>query len=420
MGIVEPIRALHYDLAVTGDLQQVIAPPYDVIDDDERADLLSRSPSNIVAIDLPRGQDPYAEAASQLARWISDGVLVRDPEPAVWAVEQHYEAPGGGETLVRKGFLARIEVEDYGPGKVRPHERTHAGPKEDRLRLTRATATNLSPIFALYSDPRGIASGALAAGSTGQPWGEATGYDGAFTRIWRIADPDVVAAVCAVASESELLIADGHHRYETARVHADEPDAPPGAGFTLAYLVALEDPGLVVFPTHRLVDGLTDDHWQRLDAAIAEHFDVVDLETPLEPSGESGARVQLTLLDSRDGSAKLLTLRDPASVEALLGYRSGAYRELDTAVLEAVLLRGALDLTEERIDHLDGFGFARDLATAVEAVASGERDAAFLMGPTPVSRIRAVADAGEYMPPKSTYFFPKIPTGILLSPLDGD
>lgn len=420
MGIVEPLRALHYDLAVTGGLQPVIAPPYDVIDDAERADLLSRSPNNIVAIDLPKGDDPYAEAAAELETWIATGALVRDDEPAIWAVEQEYTAPGGGPTLVRKGFLARIEVEDYGPGKVRPHERTHAGPKEDRLRLTRATGANLSPIFALYSDPTGLATSALGASSASAPWGEATGYDGALTKVWRIADPEVVAAVCQVASDSELLIADGHHRYETARVHSEEPDAPEGARFTLAYLVALEDPGLVVFPTHRLVDGLGDGDWAKLDAAVAEHFDVAELDSPAEPSGEGGANVQITLLDSRDGSAKLLTLRDPGTVAGLLADRSAAYRELDTAILESVLLRGALGFDEERIDHLDGFGYARDLATAVAAVDSGERDAAFLMGPTPVSRIRAVADAGEYMPPKSTYFFPKIPTGILISPLDGD
>ena len=419
MGIVEPINALHYDLAKTGGLQPVIAPPYDVIDDSERAELLARSPHNIVAIDLPKGDDPYGAAAAQLNEWIESGALVRDDEPAVWAVEQTYSAPGGGDRLVRKGFLARIEVEEYGPGKVRPHERTHAGPKEDRLRLTRATKTNLSPIFALYDDPTGIAERALDSATSGEPWGEATGYDGAETRVWRVADPEVVAAVCQVATDSELLIADGHHRYETARVHADEPDAPAEARFTLAYLVALQDPGLVVFPTHRLVDGLTDADWVALDEAIAENFDVVDLDEPLEPSGEGGERVQITLLDSRDGSARLLTLKDPAITAELLGDRSEAYRELDTGVLEALLLRGALGITEERVDHLDGFGYARDLMSAVKAVESGQRDAAFLMGPTPVTRIRAVAEAGEYMPPKSTYFFPKIPTGILLSPLDG-
>ncbi len=418
MGLVEPIRALHYDLAKTGGLQSVIAPPYDVINDEERADLLSRSEYNIVGVDLPKGDDPYATAAVELDRWIAEGAMVRDAEPAIWAVEQTYSAPGGGETLVRKGFLARIEVEEYGPGKVRPHERTHAGPKEDRLRLTRATKTNLSPIFALFSDADGVATGALNAGSAGEPWGQATGYDGADTKVWRISDPALVAAVCQVASESELLIADGHHRYETARVHSEETDAPAGAGFTLAYLVALEDPGLVVFPTHRLVDGLTDEDWTALDEAVAKHFDVVDLDAPFEPSGQGGDRVQITLLDSRDGSAKLLTLRDPADAAARLADRSQAYRELDTAVLEAFLLRDALGLTEDRIDHLDGFGYARDLVTAVESVANGERDAAFLMGPTPVQRIRAVADASEYMPPKSTYFFPKIPTGILLSPLE--
>ncbi|MCX6388635.1 MAG: DUF1015 domain-containing protein, partial [Solirubrobacterales bacterium] len=160
MGKVEPLRALHYDLSVVDGLQAVVAPPYDVIDAEGRAALVSQSPNNIVVLDLPQGDDPYATAASTLQEWIANGVLVRDDQPALWAVEQVYEAPGGGGSLTRRGFLSRMAVEEYGRGRVLPHERTHAGPKEDRLRLTRATAANLSPIFALFGDPDGQASAA--------------------------------------------------------------------------------------------------------------------------------------------------------------------------------------------------------------------------------------------------------------------
>jgi uncharacterized protein (DUF1015 family) len=157
MGKVEPLKALHYDTAVTGGLEPVVAPPYDVIDEAGRASLLAKSPNNIVVLDLPVGDDPYATAASELQRWIAEGILVRDEQPALWAVEQVYSIPGGGGRLTRRGFLGRMAVEEYGRGKVLPHERTHAGPKEDRLRLTRATAANLSPIFALFGDPDGNA-----------------------------------------------------------------------------------------------------------------------------------------------------------------------------------------------------------------------------------------------------------------------
>jgi uncharacterized protein (DUF1015 family) len=214
-----------------------------------------------------------------------------------------------------------------------------------------------------------------------------------------------------------LLIADGHHRYETARIFAEEPGAPEGSSSLLAYLVASEDPGLVVFPTHRLASGLSESDWTALDEAIATNFDVQTVNTATEPTGASEL-VQIGLIDGRDGSTKILTLKDAALAAEALPGKSDAFRNLDTGVLEAILLRGPLGLTEDRIDHLDGFAYARDLGTAVESVASGSADVAFLMGPTPVSRIRAIAEAGEYMPPKSTYFFPKIPTGLVINPLD--
>jgi uncharacterized protein (DUF1015 family) len=176
MADVQPLRALHYDLTRTGGLQPVAAPPYDVIDESQRAELLSRSPYNVVEIDLPRdpdGGDPYAHAARTLAAWRDEGVVVRDDEPALWALEQDYTGPDG-QRRTRRGFFARVRVEDYGPGRIRPHERTHPGPKEDRLRLTRATGANLSPIFSLYDDPAGAAWGALAPQLDGAPWGEVT------------------------------------------------------------------------------------------------------------------------------------------------------------------------------------------------------------------------------------------------------
>ena len=219
MADVQPLRALHYDLTRAGALGEVIAPPYDVIDAAQRAALAARSPHNVVEIDLPSGEDPYAHAGELFERWQREGVLVRDDQPALWPLEQRYRGPDG-ELRTRRGFFARVRVEDYGPGRIRPHERTHPGPKEDRLRLTRATRANLSPIFALYSDPRGAAYGALAAATNAEPWGEATDADGTVNRLWRCGDPAAIAAAQQALSGAELLIADGHHRYETARAYA--------------------------------------------------------------------------------------------------------------------------------------------------------------------------------------------------------
>src|SRR5215208_4451808 len=259
MATIEPFRALHYDIDRVGGLQDVVAPPYDVIDAQQRAELLTRSPYNVVEIDLPQGGgDPYAHAADVLERWRRDGVLVRDDEPALWALEQDYTGPDG-QRRTRHGFFARVKVEDYGPGRIRPHERTHPGPKEDRLRLTRATRANLSPIFSLYDDPAGAAWSALSPHTETVPWGEVTDDDGTQHRIWRVGDSGAVAAAVDALAQTELLIADGHHRYETARVFADEIGGEGEHRYVLMCLVALQDPGLTVFPTHRLLTGLKDD-----------------------------------------------------------------------------------------------------------------------------------------------------------------
>src|SRR5919199_4868830 len=201
MADVQPLRALHYDPAVVGALGAVVAPPYDVIDRAQRAELAARSPYNVVRIDLPEatepGGDPYATAAGLLERWQRDGAVVRDEEPAIWALVQGYVAPDG-RARTRHGLFARVRVEEYGPGRIRPHERTHPGPKEDRLRLTRATHANLSPIFSLYDDPHGGAWGAVAdQAEAADPWGQTTDDAGTTHRLWRIADPHALEAVHA-------------------------------------------------------------------------------------------------------------------------------------------------------------------------------------------------------------------------------
>jgi uncharacterized protein (DUF1015 family) len=409
---VEPFRALHYDRDRTGGLQDVVAPPYDVIDAGQRAALLARSPYNVVEIDLPTGEDPYAHAAELFGQWQHDGVLVRDEEPALWALAQDYTGPDG-QRRTRHGFFARVKVEDYGPGRIRPHERTHPGPKEDRLRLTRATRANLSPIFSLYDDPAGAAWGALAPHLEQAPWAEVTDEDGTTHRLWRVADAGAAEAVAAALAPAELLIADGHHRYETARVYREEG----GAGHVLMCLVALQDPGLTVFPTHRLITSLDDRRRESLRATIQRDFDIspVDAEQ-LEPNGDGAVR--MGYLDAHHRRPLMLTLRDQAIADAALPDKPEPYRRLDTAVLEALVLQGALGMTEDDISHLHGLDYARDLAQARERVESGAAEAAFFMGATPVERVRDVAATGESMPPKSTYFFPKVLTGMVFNPLD--
>src|SRR5437763_12424865 len=188
MAEIEPLQALHYNLEKTGGLQTVVAPPYDVIGAEQRQDLAARSPYNVVKIDLPVGENPYREAAKLFAAWKADNVLERDARPALWVLSQDYIGPDGLQRT-RTGFFARVRVEEYGAGRIRPHERTHPGPKEDRLKLTRATSANLSPIFSLYSDPEGAAREALEPVTETAPWAQATDQDGTTNRRWRIDGP---------------------------------------------------------------------------------------------------------------------------------------------------------------------------------------------------------------------------------------
>jgi uncharacterized protein (DUF1015 family) len=420
MADVQPLRALHYDATLAGPLADVVAPPYDVIDAGQRAALIARSPYNVVAVDLPRqepgGPDPYAAAGELFASWQRQGALARDAEPALWAHTQDYTGPDG-QRRTRRGFFCRVRIEGYGPGRVRPHERTHPGPKEDRLRLTRATRANVSPIFSLYSDPRQAAWAALAPATEGPPWGEVTDADGTVHRLWRIGDPAAIAAVQAATRDAELLIADGHHRYETMQAYAEEVGGEGEHSYILMCLVALEDPGLTVFATHRLVRGLDAARREALAAALRRDFEIAEIaERDIAPEPGRGP-LQLGYIDSRDGRPLRLTLKDQAIADAALAGRSEAYRHLDTGILETLLLKGALGLSDEDISHFNGLFYARDTAEALEMVRSGEYDAAFLMRPTPVEQVREVAAEGENMPPKSTYFFPKLLTGLLFNPL---
>jgi uncharacterized protein (DUF1015 family) len=417
---VQPLQALHYAPERVGGLQPVVAPPYDVIDPEQRAALSARSPYNVVEIDLPTPDgdlDPYAHAARLFAEWQAERVLVRDDTPALWALAQDYTGPDGN-AYTRRGFFARVRVEAYGAGRIRPHERTHAGPREDRLRLTRATRANLSPIFSLYDDPAGAAWSALSPHTETVPWGEVIDEDGTKHRLWRVPEEDAAAAVGEALRDTELLIADGHHRYETARVYADELGGEGGHRYVLMCLVALQDPGLTVFPTHRLLTALPDDKRVALRDALTRDWEMTEVAADdLQPTAATDSRIRVGYLDAHHRRPLLLTLKDPAIADQALPGMPEPYRRLDTAVLEALLLKGALGMTEDDISHLHGLEYARDTDQARARVEAGEVEAAFFMSSTPVERVRDVAAAGVNMPPKSTYFFPKVLTGMIFNPL---
>ncbi len=425
MADVRPICATHYDLAVVGSLDAVAAPPYDVIDAAQRAELLERSPYNAVAIDLPKPfdckvpeGDPYRRAAETMEAWRADGALVSDSEPAIWAMTQDYSGPDG-TARTRHGILARVRVEDFETGQVLPHERTLPGPKRDRLDLTRATRHNLSPIFSLSTeDAWPLVAGAI---DNTKPWGEATDAGGTVTRVWRIDDPTVLGQVTELLTGARLLIADGHHRYETAIAYRDEIGGGGDHNYTLMALTGLDDPGLTVFPTHRLLSGFADnpERQQRLGEGLRELFEVTEVAIEeLDPRDEVGVGV-FGLYDSHHQRGFRLRLRDDAiaALDEQLSGKPEAYRRLDAAILETLVLKGIAGMSEDDILAKRGIGYSKSIEDSLALLGDGVYDTAFILRPIPVDQVRAICESDENMPPKSTYFFPKVPTGLVFNPV---
>ena len=424
MAEVRPIYATHYDLTAVGSLDRVAAPPYDVIDAAQRAELLERSPYNAVAIDLPKPyepdipapDDPYAHAAETMQAWRKAGMLVTDAEPAIWAMTQDYTGPDGS-TRTRHGILARVRVEDYDTGQVLPHERTLPGPKKDRLDLTRATRHNLSPIFSLSTeDPWPLLA---AATESEEPWGRTTDAGGTLTRVWRIGDPAVHERLTDRLAGARLLIADGHHRYETAIAYRDEVGGDGDHNYTLMAITGLDDPGLTVFPTHRLLSGFAGDpdRQRRLGEGLRDLFEVTEVPPEeLDPLGEDGVGV-FGLYDSHHRQGYRMRLRDVGELDRRLAGKPEAYRRLDAAILETLVLKGIVGMSEDDILAKRGIGYAKSVEESLALVEDGAYDVAFMLRPIPVDQVRAICESEENMPPKSTYFFPKVPTGLVFNPV---
>ena len=429
MAEVLPLRALRYDLDAVGSLQDVVAPPYDVIDPATRAELLARSPYNAVAIDLPKpyGEtgpqadgdgDPYAAAARAIEAWKQAGALVQELEDTIWAMEQEYVGPDGA-AHTRHGILARVRVEDFAAGQVLPHERTLPGPKQDRLELMRATRCNLSPIFSLATlDPWPLVQREVERSYDG-PWGEATDAAGTVTRLWRVDEPGVQMAIAELLADAQLLIADGHHRYETAIAYRDEVGGEGPHNYTLMAITGLDDPGLSIYPTHRLLSGLAADpeRQRRLGEGLREAFEVEEVPLDrIDPLGEDGVGV-FGLYDSHHRQAYRLRLKDPAELDRRLEGMPEAYRRLDAAILETLVLKGIAGLSEDDILAKRGIGYAKSVEDSLRLIDDGAYDAAFILRSIPVDQTKAICESDANMPPKSTYFYPKVPTGLVFNPL---
>jgi uncharacterized protein (DUF1015 family) len=435
---IRPFRALRFDVATIGDPALVVAPPYDVIGAEEHAVLLARHPANVVRLDLPHGEqgdepdDRYRRAARVLAGWRSDGTLHKDPHPSIYVYEQTYRVPGTRVERTQRGFFARLRLEPFGPGSgVLPHERTLAGPKEDRYKLLRATGVNTSPVVGLYGDGSGVAGPTLA-GLTGAASDlDVRDDDGVRHRLWAVpADGDdtreAVAALIAAASAGPITIADGHHRYETALRYRDERrmtrscEEDPAFDFLLALLLESTGEALTVLPTHRVVRGLGDDGTAAFLDRAADLFEVrrdvtaVELAETFEAAGLAAGGAGRFGLWTRSGGALLQARR--RSFEPLLTSGGEAVRRLDVTLLGVALDR--LTGIDPAAVAAGRIAYTKSAAAAIGWVDSGRdgADAAFLLEPTPVADIAAVARQGDVMPQKSTYFYPKALTGLVINP----
>jgi len=413
-----PFRALRYDTAVAGDGASLIAPPYDVVSDDDKAELYGRSAYNVSHIDFGEGDDRYARAGRDLRVWQKRGVLRRDDAPRLYAYDQEFELEG--KTLLRRAVFGRLRLEEWEKGVVLPHELTGAAAKADRLLLLRETRVHLSPVFALYR-PEGVP--AVEDASLGPPLLDAVLPGERHTL--RPVDPDAAVVLCSTLAAARLYVADGHHRYETGLSYRDERRAASASwtgeeaeNFILAALVSVADPGLVVLPTHRLVRLRQRPGLRRLLAAFAlEDAGVAsdaNLKRLMRQLAEAGARgPAFGAIGLEPGRLHLLTPRDAALLVSRLRDTPPALARLDVTILERAVLP-ALGLEESP----ETIGYTESHRHAAEAVAAGRCDVAFLLNPTPVEQVLAVAAAGERMPRKSTFFYPKLATGMVMLPLD--
>jgi uncharacterized protein (DUF1015 family) len=427
---IRPFSGIRYASRPDLDLSKLIAPPYDVLDDAGKAALQAKHPNNIVTIDLPHmppktvGPDlVYHEADTTLKAWLSSGVLVRDKRPAMYPYSQSYEY--NGRAFHRRGFICLVKLEPFGAGHVVPHEKTYPGPIEDRLKLMRATGAQLSPVFGLFSDP-GSGVTRLLYKDAGKPMLDGT-LDGVRSQLWSVIDADLENQVIESMGTRQIYIADGHHRYTTALHYQSEQMQRAGgslpanhpANYCMFVLVAMQDDGLLILPTHRLIGGLQEFQVSGLKSRVKSNFDVV--ETTMSPADVAESITTdpphtLGLYDGVTRKSYKLRLKNLDVLKDLAPDHSEAWRHLDVAILQRYLLDEVLQPTFSGGKELTrGYtAYANEIASQVDGKTY---QIALLLRPTPLQALEDLGKTGEVMPQKSTFFFPKLATGMVINPL---
>lgn len=427
MADIRPFRALRYDLEKAGSIEELTCLPYDIISEEQRQEFLRRNPSNVIRLELPRDEDaqdgPYACAGRTLQEWLEKGILKQDMDEGIYIYEEEFLSQvDHGEKKTLRGLICLVRLEEFSAGVVLPHEETLSKAKQDRFQLMQATGCNFSQIYSLYQDEQHVTRQRLdrLAESCAPRYAFS---DGLVThRLWVVNDPVAIRALQEDFAARKLYIADGHHRYETAlnyRRWCQEQDRYcPGADYVMMMLADMADPGLVVFPTHRLVRGLENFSGHELMVSCEEHFDVEvqsGRQAAEEKLADAYAQGKHTFAFYDGHKWHTITLKDEAVLDTLLPGLSTASRRLDVTILHNLVLERCLGIDKENMANQVNLTYTRSTEEAIASVDAGESNCCFLLNPTRVEEIGQVAANGEKMPQKSTYFYPKLITGLVMN-----
>lgn len=424
MAEIKAFKGMRYS-GDAGAICQLCCPPYDIISDTQRQEFLDTNPNNIIRLELPKGDEPYKTASEILKMWQDKGVLVKEDKPAIYIYEEEFTAYGVRKSI--KGIIARVKVEEFSKGIILPHEFTLSKAKEDRFNLMKATNCNFSQIYALYMDEAHTTLNTIDDNSKDDAVLEFTDNDNVTHRLWIVTDEAVIEKLVADFADRKLYIADGHHRYETALNYRNycrengiskEGDAQD---YQMIYLVDMEHPGLVVFPTHRLVRDLESFNKENILEQCKDYFeveeksDVENMEKDLDVLYQQGKKA-FGFFCGGDSWVQL-TLKSFDSIKELLPDLSKASQELDVTVLHTLILEKIFGIDKENMANQINLTYTKYFREAIDGVNNKEFQCAFILNPTRVTEIRDVALAGEKMPQKSTYFYPKMITGMVMNEL---
>jgi len=432
---IAPFRGVFYNPKKFRDLSKVIAPPYDVISKEEQEKLYKKSPHNFVRLDLSQEADSYNTVAQLLGEWLSLGILERDQTPAIYFLSHRFKLTNG-EQKQRHGFFALAQLQELDSGDIRPHEKTLDAPKEDRLKLMLACQAQLSPIFALYDDAKQSINRLLFIAVEGvAPALEFELDNGDECKLWRITDPAIIEKVQRAMQEQTLLIADGHHRYEATLRYRDQMRRERGQftgneafNFIMTYCANMSDDNVVILPTHRLVRGFTHKPFLQLEEALQTYFYVE--QHPKTPDGKSSFLKALARAAKkhrvigasfkRDPRYLILRLKNKRLMQRMAKELSAPLRELDVSTLHLLILEHILAMTPEQQVSGDTIRYSQDEEAVLQALEKEDYQAAFILAATKKEEIQAIVAGGEKMPQKSTYFYPKLSSGLIVNQIDAE